>query len=89
MYHSRIISNHFLIFPTTVTEREHLLGINVSLFEATEIQDMKTQITLQHPGIKVCIHPQHIGLLHLYKHLSNTISEVSVQENTTRNTGLL
>lgn len=56
-------------------EREHLLGINVSWFEATEIQDMKTRITLQHLDIKVCIHPQQIGLLHLYKHLSNTVSE--------------
>lgn len=75
MYHSHIISDNFLIFPTKVAEREHLLGINVSWFEATEIQDMKTRITLQHLDIKVCIHPQQIGLLHLYKHLSSTVSE--------------
>jgi len=76
-------------------ERPHLLGISVSLFEATEIQDMmNTRITLQclctkFSRVSRCVHPQHIGLVHLYNHLSNTVSEVSVQENPTRNTGVL
>lgn len=97
LYHSHIVLDDFLKFPTNFTEKErdHLLRINVSLFEAMEIQDMmNTQSILQHLCTKFsrarfCTHPQRIGLVHLYSHLSKAFSEVSVQENPTRNTGML
>lgn len=51
LYHSHIVLDDFLKFPTNFTEKErdHLFRINVSLFEAMEIQDvMNTQSILQH-----------------------------------------
>lgn len=87
-YHSHIVSDHLLNFSTSFTEeeRDHLLRINASLFEATEIQErMTTQITLQHLHIKFCtvglyISPQQIGLVPMYNHLSNAVSQVSIQQ---------
>ena len=97
LYHIHISSDHFLNFSTNFTEKErdYLLRINVSLFEDTEIQDMmNTQITLQHlctkfSRVSLCIHPQCIVLVHLCNYLGNAVLEVSVQENPTRNTGVL
>lgn len=85
-YHSRIISGRLLNFSTSFIEEERncLLRINVSLFEATEIQDrMNAQVTLQHLCTKfckvsLCMHLQHT--LPLYNYLSNAVPQVSVQQ---------
>lgn len=74
----------WIFLPVLQRKRDCLLRINVSLFEATEIQDrMNAQVTLQHLCTKfckvsLCMHLQHT--LPLYNYLSNAVPQVSVQQ---------
>lgn len=96
MYHGHIISDHFLNFSTNFTEKERddLLRINVSLFEAIEVLDtMNTQTTPQH----LCTKFTRVSLYTSTMHWTCVFVQLLEQccfrgfctGNPTRNTGVL